>query len=53
MYEIQSDEFVEEIYLIGREIAKEYEFIRVEIEVDLYPLDDNDELKGSLVIKKH
>lgn len=52
MYEIPSDEFIDEIYTIGREIAKEYEFIKIQIEVDLYPLDDSDELKGSLVIKK-
>lgn len=53
VYETTPDEFAEAVYLIGREIAKAYEFIRVEIEMDLYPFDDTDELKGSLVIKQH
>lgn len=53
MYEILSDEFVDEIYLIGREINKEYEFIKIQIEVDLYPLDDANEFKASLVIKQN
>lgn len=53
MYETTPDEFAEAVYLIGREIAKAYEFVRVEIEMDLYPFDDTDELKGSLVIKQH
>lgn len=53
MYETTPDEFAEAVYLIGREIAKAYEFIRVEIEMDLYPFNDTDELKGSLVIKQH
>ena len=52
-YEIQSDEFVEEIYLIGREIAKEYEFAKIQIEMDLYPLNETNELKASLVIKQN
>lgn len=53
MYETTPDEFAEAVYLIGREIAKAFEFVRVEIEMDLYPFDDTDELKGSLVIKQH
>ena len=53
MYEIQSDEFVEEIYLIGREIAKEYEFAKIQIEMDLYPLNETNELKASLVTKQN
>lgn len=53
MYEILSDEFVDEIYLIGREINKEYEFIKIQIEIDLYPLDDANELRASLVIKQN
>ena len=53
MYEILSDEFVNEVYLIGREIAKEYEFAKIQIEMDLYPLDETNELKASLVIKQN
>lgn len=53
MYEILSDEFVNEVYLIGREIAKEYEFAKIQIEMDLYPLNETNELKASLVIKQN